>query len=94
MLSYDLVASWEYVTEQKWTWKTSDLQIPVSAPGAYLVEAINCAISKEELKASVWEGYLTQEGAIYSCYEATPENPIDTKALTDVFLEILRKQYE
>jgi len=69
------------------------IKIFVATHSDYLLEAYNEFIKKHDLKADVWVGRITKEGAIYEYYEANKENMIDVSPLAEVYKEILRGIY-
>ncbi len=69
-------------------------KIFIATHSDYLLESLNKYILKGKVKVDVWNGYLTEEGAIFESQEANEENLIDTSPLNEVYRRIVKELFE
>ena len=69
-------------------------KIFIATHSDYLLESFNKLIAKNNFKIDVWEGVLSEDGAIYNSYEADKDNLIDTTPLNETYIKIVKELFE
>lgn len=70
------------------------VKVFLSTHSDYLLEAVNKNIKSGDFKADVWQGTLTDAGAIYQSYEANAEQLIDTSPLNESYVQTIKELFQ